>query len=145
MQQQVGVGDLLQGRTEGVDQLVGQLPDKADGVGERELPAIGSLCASHGRVQGREELILDQHARPGEPVDQRGLAGVGVAGDRHARGAVGLARVPLGVAVGLHLADFPAQLGDSGVNAAPVQLDLGLTGAARADALTAGDSATGLP
>jgi hypothetical protein len=39
----------------------------------------------------------------------------------------------------------PAQLGDPGVDPAPVELDLGLAGTARADALTAGDPATGLP
>jgi hypothetical protein len=45
----------------------------------------------------------------------------------------------------LHLADLPAQLGDPRVDPAPVELDLGLTGAARTDALTAGDPATRLP
>ena len=35
VQDQVGVGDLLQRRAERLDELVGQVPDEADGVGER--------------------------------------------------------------------------------------------------------------
>ena len=41
----------------------------------------GRLGPAHGRVQGGEQRVLDQHAGAGEPVEQRGLAGVGVAGD----------------------------------------------------------------
>src|SRR5690606_8923842 len=50
----------------------------------------------------------------------------------------------LGVPRGLHALDVAAQLGDALVDASPVQLDLGLTGAAGADALTAGHPATRL-
>ena len=42
------------------------------------------------------------------------------------------------------LLDLAAQLGDAGVDPAAVELDLRLTGAARADALAAGGPATGL-
>jgi hypothetical protein len=47
--------------------------------------------------------------------------------------------------VRLHVANLPAQLRDPRVDPAPVELDLGLARSARADALTAGDPATGLP
>ena len=44
VQHEVGVGDLLQRRAERLDQLVRQLADEADGVGERELPAVRRLA-----------------------------------------------------------------------------------------------------
>ena len=43
VQQQVGGGDLLQRRAERVDQLVRQVPDEADGVGQRVLAAVRRL------------------------------------------------------------------------------------------------------
>jgi hypothetical protein len=64
VQQQVGVGDLLEGRAEGLDKLVGSCPDEADGVGEGVLAAVGGLGAAHGRVEGGEELVLDEHPGP---------------------------------------------------------------------------------
>ncbi len=54
------------------------------------------------------------------------------------------ARVATRVAARLHALDVAAQLGDLRVDPAAVELDLRLTGSARADALTAGDAATGL-
>ena len=47
---------------------------EADGVDERVEPAVRGLGPAHGRVEGREELVLDEHAGAGEPVEQRGLA-----------------------------------------------------------------------
>jgi hypothetical protein len=58
---------------------------------------------------------------------------------RWARPVRTAARVSLGVPAGLHRGDVALELGDPGVDPAPVQLDLGLAGAARPDALTAGD------
>ena len=85
--------------------------DGADGVGEGVRAAVGGVGAAHGRVEGGEELVLDEHAGAGESVEQRGLAGVGVASDRDARDLAGLTRSALGVADGFHLLDLPTQLG----------------------------------
>ena len=41
VQDQVGVGDLLQRRAERLDELVRQVPDEPDGVGHRVDPAVG--------------------------------------------------------------------------------------------------------
>ncbi len=145
VQDQVGVGDLLQRRAERLDQLVRQVPDEADGVAHRVDAAVAGLGAPGGRVQGREQRVLDEYAGIGEPVEQRGLAGVGVAGDRHARDLVALAARALGVARRLHVGQLAAQLGDLGVDAATVGLDLGLTGTTATDAATLrADPATGL-
>ena len=63
VQDQVGVGDLLQRRAERLDQLVGQVPDEADGVAHRVDPAVRGGRTTRGRVERREQRVLDQHAR----------------------------------------------------------------------------------
>jgi hypothetical protein len=88
---QVGSGDLLQRRLERLDQVVGQLGDEPDGVGEGGRPPARQLEAPGGRVEGREQLVLDQHPGPRQPVQQGRLAGVGVADQGHRRDAGPLA------------------------------------------------------
>src|SRR5690606_19838663 len=73
-------------------------------------------------------------ARAGETVEQGGLAGVGVAGDDDRGHLVALALLPLDLAAGLHLRDLPAHLRHLLADAAPVRLDLGLTGTAGGEA-----------
>ena len=62
MDEQVGVGRHLEGGAEGLDQLVGQLADEADGVGEQHGLAAGQLEPPGGGVEGGEEPVLDEHA-----------------------------------------------------------------------------------
>lgn len=49
--QQIGVDDLLQGGAERLDQLGGQVPDEADGVGEHERPAVVPFGAPGGGLK----------------------------------------------------------------------------------------------
>ena len=143
--QQVGLRRLLQGRGERLDQVVRQVPDEADGVGQGVDPAVGGLGPPGGRVQGGEQRVLDQHPGAGEPVQQAGLAGVGVADDGDRRHLVPPPLGPLGLPGAVHLAQRGAQLGDPAVDPAPVGLELGLTGATAADAGAAAGPAAGLP
>ena len=123
----------------------GRCRTKPDRVAHRVDAAVGRLGTSGGRVERGEQRVLDQHARTGQPVEQRGLAGVGVAGDGHRRDLVALALLALGVAGALHVGELAAQLGDLGVDAPPVGLDLRLTGTTPADTAAVGaDTATGL-
>src|SRR5690606_27881482 len=72
--------------------------------------------------------------------------GVGVAGDRHAGHLSPAAARALGVPGGTHTGDLPLQPGDAGLDAAPVGLQLGLTGAAQPHAAGgAAGPAAGLP
>ena len=146
VQQQVGVGDLLERGAEGLDQLMRQVPDEADGVGQGEDPAVGGAGSAGGRVEGGEQRVLDQHPGVGQPVEQRGLARVGVAGDRAPPeprwpgAATAWCRGP-----GASRSARDLQLGDALVDAAAVDLELGLTGTAGADAGAGGHPATALP
>ena len=83
--EQVGRGRLLERGAEGLDELVGQVADEADGVGERVVAPVRGGGAPRGGVEGGEQRVLDQHARVRERVEQARLARVGVADDRDGR------------------------------------------------------------
>ena len=79
MEEHIGIAQLLQGGLEGLHQVVGQLADKAHGVGEQDLPRLVQLQTAGGGVQGIKEPVVGGDIRTGEPVEQGALAGVGVA------------------------------------------------------------------
>src|SRR5690606_9898692 len=95
-------------------------------------------------VEGREERVLDEHAGARQAVEQARLARVRVAGDRDRRHLEAVAVGALGLARRCEALDLLAQLRHAGVDAAPVELDLRLTGAAASHALAARRLATGL-
>ncbi|GMA93547.1 hypothetical protein GCM10025881_03710 [Pseudolysinimonas kribbensis] len=133
----VRVADLLQRRPERLDELMREVAHEPDRVGDRELAAVGGAGTTHGGVEGREQRVLDEHAGAGQAVQQARLAGVGVARDRDRGHLVAVAGGALGLARGREALDLPTQPRHPGVDAAPVQLDLRLTGAAGAHALPA--------
>ena len=145
MHEQVRPRRLLQRRAERLDELVRQVPDEPDGVGQRVGPPVRGDGAPGGGVEGREQRVLDQHARAGQRVEQARLAGVGVADDRDTADVVAPALAALGLADLAHRGDVAAQLGHAVADPAPVQLDLGLTRAAAADADAARGATTDLP
>src|SRR5699024_12197734 len=98
-----------------------------------------------GWVQGPEQGVRAQHPGPGEAAQQGGLAGVGVARARDGGALVALAVGALGVTPRGHRLALAPQLGHPVTDAAAVQLDLRLAGAARAHPGTgAADLAAGL-
>ena len=107
--------------------------------------AVGRGVAAHRRVEGREQGVLDEHPGARDAVEQARLARVRVPRDRDRRHGIALAIGALGLAGGLHADDLPAQPRHARVDATPVELDLRLTGTARAHAgACAADLATGL-
>jgi len=136
MHYEVGLTDLLEGRPERLHELVRQMPDEADRVGEGVDPTLCRPRPAGGRVERGEERILDQYPRTGKPVQDGGLASVGIAGDRNARHAVPPANRALGVPYGPHVGDLTLEPGDPSPDPAPIGLDLGLTGPAQTHAAT---------
>ena len=133
MEDQVGEHGLLEGRLEGLDQLVGQLLDEADGVGQ-QVVAAGELEAAGGRVEGVEEPVPHPDLGAGQRVQQRRLAGVGVAGEGDPRQRGALAPGAHHAAVALEPAEPAAQGRDPVAGEAAVGLDLALARAPGADA-----------
>ena len=70
MQQQVGIACFGQGRAERGHQFMRQIAHETDRVRQHQRPALEPFDAAHGRIQGREQLVGDEHARLGEHVDR---------------------------------------------------------------------------
>ncbi len=136
VQQQVGIGGFLQRGLERIDQAVRQVADEPDRVGQRHRAAAGAALLvvevepAGGGVQRGEQLVGRIGARLDQRVEERGLAGVGVADQRDVEGALALALAPLGVALALDLLQPLACALDGVADHPAVQLDLLLARAA---------------
>ena len=136
MQQQVGFARFAQGRTECGDQFVRQVADEADGVGQHHA-AAGQLDAAHGRVQRGEQLVGGVGIGAGQGIEQRRLAGIGVADQRHPRQLAAHARAShLGV-LDFDFLQALLQHVDALLQQAAVGFELGFAGTAQADGTTA--------
>ena len=134
MQQEVGFLHLLECRAEGLNERVRQLLDETDGVGQEDFLLLGQDEVARRRVECREELVLGKDFRAREPVQECRLARVGVADEGDERDARELAAATVQVAVLLHGIDLGLEVVDARVDAASVDFELRLAGAARADA-----------
>ena len=130
VQDQVGVDHLLQRGAERRHQLGRQIGDESHRVRQHHPPPRRDLDRPHRRVERGEQHVPGQDPCPGQPVEQRRLARVGVAHQRHHRDVRPLARRPM-LAAGAHrLGQRLADALDPLVQRPPVRLDLGLAGAA---------------
>jgi hypothetical protein len=126
MEEELRLSDLVEGGTEGLDQLVRKLADESDGVGdENGLTPRESQAAGPG-IEGREGSALDQDTGIGQAVEQGGLAGVGVAHQGHRAVTAPDTGATLGPTGGRDLAEVDLESGHAAEEAAAVHLELGL-------------------
>ena len=125
---------LLQRGAEGADQRVRQLADEADRIRQQIGGVLGGLHAAADCVQRGKELILCVHVCAGHGVEQGGLAGVGIAHQRHHGHVVLFAALAAQSALLLHRVQTAAQLGHALADTAAVHFQLAFAGAAGADA-----------
>ena len=125
---------VLEGGFERLDKLVGQPPHQPDRVDQQDLPPVRQGERARGRVEGCEELVLDEHPRIGQGVQEGRFADVGVADDRNGRD-------PLLFAAGaqespplFQLGKLFLQRGDPPPDVPAVGFELAFARAARADA-----------
>ena len=134
LDQDVGPVDLLERRPERVDQLVRQLVDEPDGVGDDRGLAVAELDLAAGRVERREQLVLGlRHLGADERVEQRRLAGVRVADDADGRPQPAVAAAGGRLALLADLLDAFLHLRDPRPDDPAVGLELALAGSAGAD------------
>ena len=133
MHEEVRGPDDFQGRVKRVHELMGQLAHEADGVGAQHRLATGQIQTSRPRIESREELVLDEHARVCEHIEEGGLAGVGVADERHRPESSALSSLALGPARRLEIAKLDLELSDAAHDPTPIDLELSLTRAPRPD------------
>ena len=136
MQHQIGLDHLLQRGAEGGDEHGRQIGDEAHRVGQDDAPAARQPELAHGRIERLEHLVLGGHGRAGQAVEERRLAGVGVADDGHDRQRDALAPRPMQRARAHHAGELPTDGVDAVLDQAAVGFDLRLAGAAE-EAVTA--------
>lgn len=82
MQQHIGVLQFLERRLERVEQLRRQIADESDRIADEEHLAPFKLETPRRWVEGRKKLVGGVNVVVGEAVEQRALAGVGIADER---------------------------------------------------------------
>jgi hypothetical protein len=82
VKQQTGLNGLFERRPEGLYQLVGQVADKADRIGQHNRPYIGEIQSAQGRIKGCEQLVRSQNRGCGDAIEKGRFAGVGVTDQR---------------------------------------------------------------
>ena len=134
MQQQVRILQLLQRSLKGLDEMMRQLGNEADGIGQQDLQMIRHLQAAGRRVQRVKQPVVGRDARARKSVEQGGLARIRVADQRHDGHGVLHAALTLRGAHAAHLVQLRLQAGDALADVAAVRFELRFAGAARADA-----------
>ena len=120
---------------ERLDEPVRQAAHEPDRVGEQDRLTTGQRQPTRRRVEGGEQSILDEHARLGQVVEQRGLAGVRVADDAHRRQPARTATLALQRSGRRQILHVRLELGDAPHDPPAIDLELGLAAAeAGADA-----------
>ena len=131
-----GLEGFGEGGAEGGDEVVGELLDEADGVGDQDAGAGLGLEGADSGVEGGEELVLDEDFATCEGAHEGGFAGVGVADEGHSElvAAGGAALVVILLDGGELLAEF----GEAVAYFAAVEGEVGFAGAGALLAAAAG-------
>ena len=120
----MGVGNLGERRLKRLHEGVRQLAHKANRVGDGGRLAARQHKDPRRGVKRGEELVLHVHAGIGQAVEQRRLAGVGVARQGNAEDIRRGAFLALHVAVGGDVGKLATQHGDAVANKTAVDLEL---------------------
>ncbi len=132
--EEVRLVDFLEGGLERLDDGVRELADEADCVGEEDFLVIWEEELAGGGVERGEKLIGGEDAGAGEEIEESGLAGVCVANEGGDGPMLAAAALALDGAVLADIGEIALEAGDALLDAAAVDLELSLAGAAGADA-----------
>ena len=132
MEQHVCVGKFFQRCLEGLNEVVGQLADKADGVGKQNLLQLVHLQSAGGGVQSVEKAVVGGDVCAGEAVEKGAFARVGVAHKGNNGHFVFLSAAALNASYLADLLQFLLKLCDLAADMAAVAFELGLAGTAGA-------------
>ena len=79
MKDQISAHDLVERRFECLDQRMRKLLNESDGIGKGYLAPLGKHEFPRRRIERGKQLIVAEHARIGERIEEARFAGVGVA------------------------------------------------------------------
>ena len=134
VQQQIGLHDFLERGAERGDQAVRQAIDEADRVRQQDLRPAGQPHLAQQRIERDEQRVRDERFLPRQAVEERRLAGVGVADQRDGRQQAFAAAVAQLRAAGLDVGDLLADDAEPVADVPAIDFELGFTGAPGADA-----------
>ena len=142
MQQHIRILQFLQCGLEGVHQLMGQLADKADGIGDHHVHGVADRQQTAGGVQRIKQAVIGGDPGIRQGIKQGALTCVGIAHDGNHGDLVFHAALALGTPDAAHFLQLLFQLVDLPVDVAAVGLQLSLAGALGANGTLA--AGTGL-
>ena len=134
VEQNIRVRQLLQRRLERGHQMVRQLADKSDRVGQQNLLRVRDAQFARRRVERVKQPVIGLNPRAGQRIEQCGFSRVGISHNRHQRQFRLFALSTLNRP---HLTDgfqIASQFVNAPSDVTAVALELGLTRSARADA-----------
>ena len=132
-QQHIGQQRLFQRRMKRIDQRMRQLADETNGINQQKLAAGRRFDRANHRIERGEQLILRQHVRAAQRIEQGRFSGVGVTDQRHNRHLVFLSSGAPETALAAQFINFPAQVAHPSADAPPVHFQPRFARAARAD------------
>ena len=103
---------------------MGQLLNKADGIGDRHATATGQTVRARCRIERGKQLILRKYRGSRQTIKQRRLAGIGVASQRNAKRWRFNTAFRLHIATLLNLFQFASKRSDLIANQTTVDLEL---------------------
>ena len=134
VQQQIGLHHFLERGAERRDQAVRQAIDEADRVRQQDLRPVGQPHLAQQRIERDEQRVRDERFLPREAVEERRLAGVGVADQRDGRQQAFAPAIAQLRAARLDVGDLLADDAEAVADVPAIDFELRLTGAAGADA-----------
>ena len=133
MQQHLGLRHLFERRAEAGHQRVRQIADEANRVGQQNLAAAGQLNCAQFRIERGEHAWRLQNLSAGQLVEERTLACVGVADQRHRGHRNRLAPLALLLAHAAHRVQLNLQPVNAPVDLPPIRFEFGFARSACAD------------
>ena len=97
-------------------------------------PTPANFDPPHGGIERREQLVGDEAVRAGQRIEQRRLAGIGIADQRDRRHRHFAPHMAAGVALPVQFLQARAQSANAFGDQAPIGLQLGFARAAQPDA-----------
>ena len=135
--ERVGVGGLFERGAEGGDEAVRQVSHEADGVAEHDLEPAAQVPRAGARHERGEDAVVGVGAPLRKRIEQRALAGVGVAHEADGE-AFGVALAHGAAFAFLHVRELAFELEPAALDQSAVDLELLL---ARASCAQAADAA----
>ncbi len=136
VQRQIRFGHFFQRGAERGDQGMRQSIDESDRIGDEQLALIAELDLPDERIERHEQRVGRHGVLVRHAVEQRGLAGVGVADERDGRDRALLPPLPELRPALAHLIDLTLNRLDADANTTTIGFEFRFTGATRADAAT---------